>query len=553
MPQPAISNSIKQELVFYVREPANEDMEIDEFTFYLERDDNDTVVKALANAEGHLTDARTEAPGKRTFSFAERVLIKNLVLTKESLDKPSEEFWKKLQTQEPNSPYAYLGSKFQGGEKPGEKQLATILNRIIENENLAGDHAWASEADLGDGAKFLQTITDPRSRTQWQNRLILERIFDDLIRKTLPGRGLVCYSYVGRYLSVTFRRMSEDEGYGARDFRDKEKRKKDLFSLNEYCRLLYKEIFEKTDSTEHAHGLLVITGSTKSAKSEIARGLIQLYLDGKTTSGRRHHLVTFEDPVERFYAHAEAKGCFPWAAVEHGTKADSRDYTPRQKEKDAHLLDEALNDALRQTPALFFVGETRHREEWKVLLNFAATGHLIVTTAHAGSLVEAMHKIFEALDVTTAADRSEIAGKLLGVIHLRRYDLELSEEAAAGQKWPSTLLPGLWRRTPRGIAALTSDGLSSLLPYRPKKNGDVKSEATAETGEAVKKETAGKASKKDRNADATSCLGRRWIVEELIRPEQTSEQIESVFGKDLSDSLKKQAYAKATEWDLLGV
>jgi hypothetical protein len=58
---------------------------------------------------------------------------------------------------------------------------------------------------------------------------------------------------------------------------------------------------------------------------------------------------------------------------------------------------------------------------------------------------------------------------------------------------------------------------------------------------------------KDGNSDATSCLGRRWIVEELITPEKTSEQMQSVFGADLAERLKKQAYEKATEWDLQGV
>jgi hypothetical protein len=210
--------------------------------------------------------------------------------------------------------------------------------------------------------------------------------------------------------------------------------------------------------------------------------------------------------------------------------SETTDYTPRQKEKDARLLEDALSDALRQTPALFFVGETRNSEEWKVLLNFAATGHLIVTTAHAGSLVEAMHKIFEALHVKTAADRNEVAAKLLSVIHLRSYDLEVN--GAAAKTTTNALFPALWRRTPRGIASLTSDGLASLLPSRPH---DI-----------------GAAGVQSQEANGPSCLGRRWLIQQIMEQQETLDELESVFQAEFNP-LREQAYAKATEWDLRGV
>jgi hypothetical protein len=551
------SDPIEDDLVFYV----NEKGEGDEFTFYLDCRNDDTVVKALeAKLPKSVRAALASGTGKEMYSFAERVFVKNLILTRDSL-RWSEDFWAKLTSKD--SGYEYLAAKFTGGkplEKPRDrkdflKALASILNEIVAKEDLEKE-PWA-KTNLEAG--FVEKLPkDGGTTRQWRNRLILEQTFPDLIKKTLPGRGLICLSYVGRYLSVTFRGISDDQGYAASHFTDERERKKSLFSLYEYCKLLYTEIFTRTGSAGHAHGLLVITGATKSAKSEIARGLIELYLQGKGTSNRKHHLVTFEDPVERFYVHEKVTGCSPWMAVQLSQNpAADRDYTPRQKEKDARLLQEALTDALRQTPALFFVGETRDREEWKVLLDFAATGHLIVTTAHAGSLVEAMHKIFEALDVKTAADRSEIANKLLGVIHLRRHELVFFDSSEKKQKRPNTLFPALWRRTPRGIAALTCDGLASLLPYRPKNNPDENSKANGdgsvpERNDGEKKNADQQGRGQDRNADAASCLGRRWIVEELVRPE-TSEQMKRVFGHELSESLKKQAYEKATEWDLQGV
>jgi hypothetical protein len=231
---------------------------------------------------------------------------------------------------------------------------------------------------------------------------------------------------------------------------------------------------------------------------------------------------------------------------------DERDYTPREKDKDASRLRDALSDALRQTPALFLVGETRQKAEWKVLLDFAATGHLIVTTAHAGSLVEAMHKIFEALKVETPAERSEIASKLLGVIHIRSGDLAF-ETATNGKpavngksdlKTESTniLFPALWRRSPRAIASLTSDGLASLLPHRSRtdSNGNGR---TANNGDG----------------DEPSCLGRRALIQQLFEELKTNSNalafLEEVFKKHDTtlEEFKTEAYTKAIEWDLQGV
>lgn len=570
------SAATQSELTFYVKEKSD----ADEFTFYLDQRDDSVVrkleekLKRRRRAKVAVTDpaviepAVTDRDGKEQFSFAERIQVINLYLTKKDLNwskalakaftidplyrlladliKTKKQEWQPL---EPRDPKAY------------RKELATNLNEIIEQEDLE-KVPWP-KPDLKDKAGFLETFQgDETTQKQWRNRLILERTFPGLIKDALPqqGRGLICYSYVGRYLSVTFRKMRDDLGYKADDFTEENKseRRNDLFSLWEYCQLLFTEIFSKTGSAEHAHGLVVITGATKSAKSEIARGLIELYLEQKSEkeTTKRHHLITFEDPVERFYVYKSVNGSSPWTAVELMGTAAGRDYTPRQKENDARLLQEALNDALRQTPALFFVGETRNREEWKVLLDFAATGHLIVTTAHAGSLVEAMHKIFEALNVKTAADRSEIANKLLGVVHLRRHQLEFTD--GTEQARTNVLFPALWRRTARGIAALTSDGLASLLPYRPKTTINVTKELKANGSSTVsgaiktgQKDGNGQGTEKERYADAASCLGRRWIIEELVRREPTSTQIGKVF--EAVNDLKPKAYEKAIEWDLEGV
>ena len=128
-----------------------------------------------------------------------------------------------------------------------------------------------------------------------------------------------------------------------------------------------------------------------------------------------------------------------------------------------------------------------------------------------------MHKIFEAKTVKTSGDRSEVANKLLGIVHLGREKISLDENNK--EKVTNALFPTLWRRTPRGIAALTSNGLASLLPHYP--SGD----------------------------DAPSCLGRKWLLERLVTHANEN-------GPPLPiplEALAKKINQRATIRDLQGV
>lgn len=508
--------------VFYVDEKG------DDFTFYVPRDADDSVVKKLKNPSAKQK--------KAIFSLAESVVVKNLTLSADDLE-PRKKFWSnfKEQTEERHQ---FLREKIaahkrfksdsldEASQKSILEALADVLNGAVKDQFLSENSWLKKEEELPEAQKaFVDSLPNKLTRTRWRNRLLLEKTFPDLVFNNQPGRGLICRSYIADYLSVTFRKTSKGEGYKASDYKGKpEKRFDNLFSLSEYCDLLYEEIFRNTGSTQHAHGLLVITGATKSAKSQITRGLIHKFLEEKNRkeSDRRHHLVTFEDPVERFFTlKSSPKKPLPWMA--HTPR--KMDYTPRQKHKDASLLADALSDALRQTPALYFVGETRDKNEWKVLLDFAATGHLIVTTAHAGSLTEAMHKIFAAVNVKTPAARNEVASKLLSIIHLKNDDLTY-----ARTRKTNVLFPALWRRTPRGVASLTSDGLASLIPTRPRKT-------RTKDGKI--------------EMDVPSCLGRKCLFQQT-KAKVTEGELDQLFGKGLTD-LEKEAHQKASEWDLQGV
>jgi Tfp pilus assembly pilus retraction ATPase PilT len=237
------------------------------------------------------------------------------------------------------------------------------------------------------------------------------------------------------------------------------------------------------------HGLVVIAGRTGSCKSQIAKALIETQLEGKPD----RHLVTYEDPIER-----KIKTPGPT--------------TSREKGKDVSDLGEATRNALRQKPAVLFVGETRDPEEWDMLLTYAGTGHLVVTTAHAGSLIEAMGNILQATEAKDPTARSVVGERLLAVVHLKsdRAETEVG-----------ILIPALWRRTSEGIKALMSEGLSSVVPNTPPR---------LSTG-------------REKREPFPSSIGRYWFARELLEKEAARGKLEN------PEEIKNLAL----EWDLEGV
>jgi Type II/IV secretion system protein len=257
---------------------------------------------------------------------------------------------------------------------------------------------------------------------------------------------------------------------------------KDIFLNDIYvlCNLLKKLLFNGLQFSSHSSGLLAITGTTDSSKSLITRGLIFLLLEeaaqrAREEGQRKPHLVTFEDPIEQYYVKSPATKTAPrnLADLEGLLNALYVDYTPREKDSDAGSLREVTKDALRQTPAVLFVGETRETADWRDLLEFASSGHLVITTSHASSVVEAMTGIFRATETKTPAQRSEMARRILGIINIRSFHPPAGPATPPGTapaphlKTDSkvrALLPALWKSTSQSKSNLVADGLASLLP-----------------------------------------------------------------------------------------
>lgn len=288
--------------------------------------------------------------------------------------------------------------------------------------------------------------------------------------KQNSGRVLACKCFAGQRWSFTVRADSTPTSgldYScvsplpeSKAFTPSSSYEYGVFSINDICEALRSLVFQN----EREHGIVIITGSTNSSKSLVTRGMIYQQLKRRVTqlgstsaspNPRKPHLITFEDPIEKKFWEVPPKD------DQEAKARESIDYTPRQYPIDATSLSEVIHDSLRQTPEILFVGETRKNEDWKELLECAGMGYLVFTTAHAGSLPEAMGKILKATEADTPAKRSYIMDRILALVHLRSETIEIGEEKF------TALMPTLWRRYGNGPHALTSDGLSAIVPNNP--------------------------------------------------------------------------------------
>jgi hypothetical protein len=215
-------------------------------------------------------------------------------------------------------------------------------------------------------------------------------------------------------------------------------------------------------------GLIVVAGATSAGKSELAAGILYDRVM-KTRPGEMRHVLTVETPV--------LKG-----AMNIGTERDARLIWVTRRglgnaDKDAKSLAQILDrDARRQKPAAVLVDEVRDDEEWKCLIDFALTRHLVITTTHASHLNETIARIARGIKCKTEMDWARLGRALLGVIHLSSDVLEADARSAAIKTQYSdvandsykVIVPTLWRRTKPAIAGLAHPGLSSIVPRRAK-------------------------------------------------------------------------------------
>jgi twitching motility protein PilU len=125
------------------------------------------------------------------------------------------------------------------------------------------------------------------------------------------------------------------------------------------------------DLVLNKRGIILVVGQVGCGKSTTLAALIDHR--NKTMPG---HILTLEDPIEFLHQHKKSI------------------VNQREIGNDTLSFAKALKSALREAPDMLLIGEIRDRESMLTALNFAETGHLVLSTLHAANVTQAIERIF---------------------------------------------------------------------------------------------------------------------------------------------------------------
>ncbi len=144
-------------------------------------------------------------------------------------------------------------------------------------------------------------------------------------------------------------------------------------------------------------GLILVVGSTGSGKSTTLAAMID-----HRNSHMAGHILTLEDPIEFLHQHKKSV------------------VNQREIGVDSNSYEHALKSALREAPSLLLIGEIRDQATMSAALNFAETGHLVLSTLHATNASQCIERVMSFYDSRQAEMvRTQISSILQAVIAQR--------------------------------------------------------------------------------------------------------------------------------------
>jgi twitching motility protein PilT len=141
-------------------------------------------------------------------------------------------------------------------------------------------------------------------------------------------------------------------------------------------------------------GILLVCGATGSGKSSTMAAML-----GWINGNLDRHVITIEDPIE--YTFSDDKSVFQ----------------QREIGIDVPTFGLAIKSVLRQNPDIILIGEMRDKETFETAISAAETGHLVFSTMHAGTVAQALTRLFEFFPPEQLLQaRRQIAGSIKGFV-----------------------------------------------------------------------------------------------------------------------------------------
>ena len=119
-------------------------------------------------------------------------------------------------------------------------------------------------------------------------------------------------------------------------------------------------------------GLILVCGAAGSGKSTTLAAMID-YIN----RNRKCHIVTIEDPIEFLFQDKESI------------------VSQREVGIDTESFFTALRHIIRQDPDVMMIGELRDEETFRIAINAAETGHLVLSSLHAIDSSQVVNRILD--------------------------------------------------------------------------------------------------------------------------------------------------------------
>ena len=140
-------------------------------------------------------------------------------------------------------------------------------------------------------------------------------------------------------------------------------------------------------------GLVLVSGPTGSGKTTTIAGMIEAI-----NLSRPAKVVTIEDPVEFVF------------------QAKQAEIIQREVGRDVSSYAEGLRQALRQNPDVIVVGEIRDADSVLAALQAAETGHLVIGSVHASTVVETVRRLILLAPERMAAEVRYVFGRTMRLL-----------------------------------------------------------------------------------------------------------------------------------------